>query len=536
MPTNNDTNSSFLSVGTVLRGIYRIDSYLASGGFGNTYLATNLEFDEQVAIKEFFMKGVSQRNRDLSISVSNTENVEMFDKLLATFKREAKRLRKLEQSFNTHIVRVHDIFEENNTAYYVMQYIKGRSLSSMLKAQNKSFPEEWIINNILPQLLQALDVIHKNRMWHLDIKPSNIMIDATGNATLIDFGSSKQIDPASGNSTMSSTLSFTRNYAPLEVQQYDYKNIGPWSDIYSLGATLYNLSTNQNPPTAFDIINGGQGAFNFSPNASEEFKNLVMWMMRIKMEDRPHSVAQISEAMNGAGVPSPLTMPAASLSSGQVPAPSPAPAAPAYASSQPSSPESELTRSFAATGNQRERKSRVGAQRGTATVAATAGNGTKKWNMTIAAVVAAVVAMGVIGWAIYSFVGSDSTVPPEQAAQATADSVKTYATTDTVKAEVMDSTKSAPSLAKTQKADSKAKQEKHSTKTAPTKPAQQQAKPAQQQAKPAQQQAKSAQQQAKPAQQQAKSAQQQAKPAQQHKPSGASQYEQMRSNGGNRAL
>lgn len=83
-------DNSMLQVGTMLRDIYRIDGYLASGGFGNTYLATNVEFDEQVAIKEFFMKGVSHRNDDSSIGVSNSENIEMFDKLLGTFKREAK--------------------------------------------------------------------------------------------------------------------------------------------------------------------------------------------------------------------------------------------------------------------------------------------------------------------------------------------------------------------------------------------------------------------------------------------------------------
>jgi len=83
-------DNSMLQVGTMLRDIYRIDGYLASGGFGNTYLATNVEFDEQVAIKEFFMKGVSHRNYDSSIGVSNSENIEMFDKLLGTFKRETK--------------------------------------------------------------------------------------------------------------------------------------------------------------------------------------------------------------------------------------------------------------------------------------------------------------------------------------------------------------------------------------------------------------------------------------------------------------
>ncbi len=291
---NGSDNNAMLRVGTVLRGIYRIDGYLASGGFGNTYLATNTEFDEQVAIKEFFMKGVSQRNGDSSVSVSNSENVVMFDKLLRTFKREAKRLRKLGNEGAHHIVKVHDLFEENNTSYYVMQYIKGKSLSEMLKSQGKPFDQAWLMNDLLPQMLEALDVIHKNNMWHLDIKPSNIMMDEKGNAFLIDFGSSKQIDTSTGEPvTLSSTLSFTKTYAPFELQSYDYKSIGSWTDFYSLGATLYNLETNQTPPSAFEILNKDFNAFKFGPETRQDFKNLVTWMMKNRKEDRPQSVTEI---------------------------------------------------------------------------------------------------------------------------------------------------------------------------------------------------------------------------------------------------
>ncbi|MBR5086484.1 MAG: serine/threonine protein kinase [Muribaculaceae bacterium] len=290
-----------LKVGTILRGIYRIDDYLASGGFGNTYLATNTEFDEQVAVKEFFMRGVSERDDDsLSISVSNEENVEMFEKLLNTFKREAKRLHRLGLRNIPHIVRVYDIFEENNTSYYVMQYIKGQSLSGVLKAQGKPFDQQWLMEGFLPQMLEALGGIHATNLWHLDIKPSNIMVDEQGNLTLIDFGSSKQIDPNSGDHvTMSSTLSFTKLYAPLELLHYDYKSIGPWSDIYSLGATLYNLATNQKPPGAYEILNEGVNAFNFPQGSRDDLMRLIVWMMSYKVSDRPQSVAQINDIIKG---------------------------------------------------------------------------------------------------------------------------------------------------------------------------------------------------------------------------------------------
>ncbi len=294
-------HKSMLKVGTILRGIYRIDGYLASGGFGNTYLATNIEFDEQVAIKEFFMRGVSERGTDsLSISVSNEENVEMFEKLLGTFKREAKRLHKLGKRNIPHVVRVFDLFEENNTSYYVMQYINGQSLSAVLKSQQRPFDQQWLIEGLLPQMLEALGGIHAANLWHLDIKPSNIMIDNQGNVTLIDFGSSKQIDSSKGDHvTMSSTLSFTKIYAPLELLHYDYKSIGPWTDIYSLGGTLYNLATNQKPPGAYEILNEGVNAFRFPQGSIADLTQLIVWMMSYKVGDRPQSVEQINDIIKG---------------------------------------------------------------------------------------------------------------------------------------------------------------------------------------------------------------------------------------------
>lgn len=130
--TNGFDNSAMLPVGTLLQdGKYRIERYLSSGGFGNTYVATNTEFEEQVAIKEFFMRGISDRNGDsVSVSVSNKTNVEQFTSQKEKFRKEVRRLRKLR---NPHIVAVHDLFEENDTAYYEMDLIKGESLSERMK-------------------------------------------------------------------------------------------------------------------------------------------------------------------------------------------------------------------------------------------------------------------------------------------------------------------------------------------------------------------------------------------------------------------
>ena len=139
-----------LRIGTVLRGIYRIEKFLSSGGFGNTYVATNVEFDERYAIKEFFMKGVTQRDdNQTTVSVSNSENENSFLQQKEKFKKEARRLRKLQ---NEHIVKVHDMFEENGTAYYVMDYVDGENLSERLKRTGKPM-SEGEVRQLLPQIL-----------------------------------------------------------------------------------------------------------------------------------------------------------------------------------------------------------------------------------------------------------------------------------------------------------------------------------------------------------------------------------------------
>ena len=193
-----------LQLNTTLQGgKYRIERVLGQGGFGNTYVGYNTEFEETVAIKEFFMKGVTERDETTSVvSVSNADNVQQFEEQREKFKKEARRLRKLK---NEHIVKVHDLFEENGTAYYVMDYIEGESLAERIKRTGAPLTEAEV-RNILPQILDALQTVHDAGIWHLDLKPGNIMVDKQGNAYLIDFGASKQIR-ANGSMTTSTALS-----------------------------------------------------------------------------------------------------------------------------------------------------------------------------------------------------------------------------------------------------------------------------------------------------------------------------------------
>ena len=281
-----------LQVGTILHGTYKIESYLASGGFGNTYLAKNIEFDETYAIKEFFVKGVCQRDgNSTTISVSNVENTNSFEQQREKFKKEARRLRSLS---NPHIVKVYDLFEENGTAYYVMDYVDGENLSARLKRTNAPLAESEV-RNYLNQILDGLEAIHNEGMFHLDIKPANIMVDSHDVVKLIDFGASKQ-QSTEGGATMSTGISYTNGYAPSEQMAQSYDKFGPWTDFYALGATVYKLLTNQDPPSVSDLSEDETEDKHLAlpmPNVSEEMKKLVVWMMQVNRLKRPKNVGEI---------------------------------------------------------------------------------------------------------------------------------------------------------------------------------------------------------------------------------------------------
>ena len=140
--SNTLNHEDMLRVGTVLHDTYRIDDFLSSGGFGNTYVATNIQFGERCAVKEFFLKGMTERDgNNTTVSVSNKTNVPTFEAQKEKFKKEAVRLRKLSSE---HIVRVHDLFEENGTAYYVMDFVDGENLRDQLVRLGHPLDEDTV--------------------------------------------------------------------------------------------------------------------------------------------------------------------------------------------------------------------------------------------------------------------------------------------------------------------------------------------------------------------------------------------------------
>ena len=304
--------SSMLAVGTILNDRYRIERHLSSGGFGNTYLATSLIFNEMVAVKEFFLRGITQREGNSTISVSNSDNKLLFDEQLKKFKKEAQRIRQLHSS---NIVHVHDLFEANGTAYYVMDFIDGESLADRITRTGQPLSEAET-RKYLDQVLDALNTIHGAGLLHMDLKPDNIMIDRNDNAVLIDFGASKRTANEQLTSTVTA-VSYTSGYAPPEQIEQDTDHFGPWTDIYALGATLYQLLTNRKPPMPSAIYSDPTAdkhqSLKFPEGVSVQMRQLIMKMMTVAWYGRPQSVEAVRHLMGinvGPNVLPPVAPPA----------------------------------------------------------------------------------------------------------------------------------------------------------------------------------------------------------------------------------
>ena len=289
-------NRQMLPVGTLLKGgEYRVERYIASGGFGNTYEVEHVRLGKRMALKEFFMRGINQRE-GTRVSVSQDDNRESFDLMREKFYKEAQRLARLEEE---HIVEVNDFFEENATAYYTMKLIDGQSLSALMKQTGRPFSEQQV-KAILPQVLSALGYVHANALYHLDLKPGNIMQSANGHCWLIDFGASKQLTPTESQTLSTSTgLCYTPGFAPSEQITGTTKRIGAWTDFYALGATVYNLLTGNTPPSPDDIMNDGDTAFSFPASVSIRMQKLVVWLMQPRAANRPQSVREIEHYLEG---------------------------------------------------------------------------------------------------------------------------------------------------------------------------------------------------------------------------------------------
>lgn len=245
-----------LKHGAVLQGgKYKIDRVLGQGGFGITYLAEQPMLERKVCIKEFFFKDYCEREEETShVTLSTKSNKELVERFRKKFLKEARVISKLHHD---HIVQIHDIFEENETAYYVMDYVEGESLGDMIKRVGH-LPEAQALSYI-KDVASALAYIHEKSINHLDIKPGNIMLrHEDQRVLLIDFGVSKQYDETTFEGTTTTPVGISHGYSPAEqYRKNGVQSFSPQSDVYSLAATLYKLLTGVTPPEAIEIQDEG---------------------------------------------------------------------------------------------------------------------------------------------------------------------------------------------------------------------------------------------------------------------------------------
>ena len=275
-----------LPINTLLQGgKYKIEKVLGQGGFGITYLATQELLDRKVCIKEFFFKEYCERDEETShVSLGTQSNHELVERFMNKFLKEARTISQLD---HRNIIKIHDIFKENNTSYYVMDYVEGESLNDMVSRRG-ALPEKEAVAYI-ERVGDALKYIHQHNINHLDIKPSNIMIrQGDYRVVLIDFGLSKQYD-VQGGQTSTTPVGISHGYAPMEqYKQGGVCTFSPQTDIYALGATLYKLVTGNTPPQASDILNDGLPELpsSISLSTAETIKKA----MQPRKVDRPNSI------------------------------------------------------------------------------------------------------------------------------------------------------------------------------------------------------------------------------------------------------
>lgn len=290
-----EVNNS-LPIGTILKGFsysYRIEGILGQGSFGITYLASvkmtgvlgSIDANIKVAIKEFFMRNINGRS-DATVTCGSKGGI--YENYKRKFTKEAVNLSKLK---HINIIKVIESFEANNTVYYVMEYIAGGNLDDYIIKNNGLNEKEAI--EIVKQIGSALSFMHKNKMLHLDLKPSNIMRKESGDVVLIDFGLSKQYDLNGEPESSTKVGAGTPGYAPIEQANYcDGKGFPVTMDVYALGATMFKMLTGVRPPEASDILNYGFPLYELQERGiSERLSVSIAKAMAPTKKDRFDSVS-----------------------------------------------------------------------------------------------------------------------------------------------------------------------------------------------------------------------------------------------------
>ena len=298
-----NSNRHILKDGTQLQGknfVYKIVKLLGQGSFGITYLAKVclkgslgvIQGNIYVAIKEFYMADVNSR---VGTRVDSGTESGLFHAYHSRFQKEALNLAKMDHAG---IVKVMEVFDENNTSYMVMEFLPGGTLDDYIKEKNAIPESEAKI--IITQVAQALSYMHDRQMLHLDLKPGNIMLKEDKQPVLIDFGLSKHYNDKGIPETSTPIGLGTPGYAPLEQSEYQESDgFQPTMDIYALGATLFKTLTGQAPPTAATVLNKPSllNDLMVAANVTQPTRDLVLSAMQPIRKVRPQSIQAFLDKM-----------------------------------------------------------------------------------------------------------------------------------------------------------------------------------------------------------------------------------------------
>ena len=281
-----------LSAGAMVMDRYRIIDLIDRGGFCYTYRAMDTRLNIEVALKEFFPHGVASRVEGNTVTVFTHTDEMNFENGKRRFLREARGLAQFNQISG--IVSVYDYFEYNSTAYIVMEFLKGQNLKRYMSGMQGNLDSAFVYD-VARKMCEVLKIIHSNNVIHRDISPDNIFLCEDGTLKLIDFGALNQ-DYTGDNSTV--TVILKQGYAPFE-QYYDDGKQGPWTDIYALGATLYNLCTGRVPQQSVARFNQNNliPPHELNPNITRNFSMAIMKAMSLRMEDRYQSADEFENAL-----------------------------------------------------------------------------------------------------------------------------------------------------------------------------------------------------------------------------------------------
>ena len=269
-----------LPLGTILNGRYMTGKVLGIGGFGITYLGYDLTLDIRVAIKEYMPSAFATRHSDrYQVTLTGKTDAD-YQNGMKRFLDEAKILAKLQNTPN--IVTVQNYFQENNTAYFVMEYVEGVNLKTYLSSQGGRVSWERALELLVP-VMKALTQVHAQNILHRDISPDNICITPGGESRLLDFGAARF---AVGDGKSVSVI-LKHGYAP-EEQYSSHGNQGPWTDVYAMGATLYRCITGVLPPDAVERMHGDtlKAPSKLGIAVPENVEKAVLKALSVRIEDR----------------------------------------------------------------------------------------------------------------------------------------------------------------------------------------------------------------------------------------------------------